>query len=38
MSVYENVFVRELRVYYGQDENNIHATSLSRTGVPVPGW
>jgi hypothetical protein len=30
--IYENVFGRELRVYYGQDENDVVSTSLSRTG------
>jgi hypothetical protein len=30
--IYDNPYGRELRVYYGQDENNVVSTSLSRTG------
>ena len=29
--IYENPYGHELRVYYGQDENNIVSTELSRT-------
>jgi hypothetical protein len=29
--IYENPYGHELRVYYGQDENNVVSTSLSRT-------
>ena len=30
--IYEHPLGRELRVYYGQDENNIVSTEVSRTG------
>lgn len=30
--IYENVYGRELRTYYGQDENNVVDSLLSRTG------
>jgi hypothetical protein len=31
-AIFDSRFGHELRIYYGQDENNIVSTTLSRTG------